>query len=65
MALIYTPIYTVDFDTHRGSRIIYELDILRAYEEGTTPDWFVSGAPPATQKLIGGTSPITVDYQRD
>ena len=65
MALIYTPIYTVDFDTHRGSRIIYELDILRAYEEGTTPDWFVSGAPPATQKMIGGTSPITVDYQRD
>ena len=65
MALIFSPVYTVSFDTIAGSDIQYELDILRSYEEGTTPSWFVDGAPPATKPLIGGPEPITIEWQKD
>ena len=65
MALLYPVQYELDFDTNAGADINYTLELLRGYEEGTTPSWFEGGEPPAVRKLVGTGEPITIEYQKD
>ena len=65
MALIYPVQYELNFDTIAGSDIEWTLEILRGYEEGTTPTWFEGGLPPAVRPLTGTSEPIIIDAQKD
>ena len=69
MALVFVVQHTLTFDTYQGSDIQWEIDILRSYEEGTTPSWFVDDegtmVPPDPTALVGTAEPIEIEWLRD
>ena len=69
MALTYVVRNETRFGIETGTAlpITYEVNILRGYEDGTIPSWFVDGNPPAPGRLrLDGQDPASVNwYQSD